>query len=380
MANPAKILLEQLTSGAPVPGHSDDQVAQARALVASPGDATASAVAALPDALALAVIEAAVAQRSVALLHALTDKGAGSKELAKAAKRALHQLRSAGVAVPDSKPSAPAISARPIADATLEPIPSLLTPLDGTGDYGLIVVRPVPPKFQLNEVVVNDGNGAQALERLTGPRSHYRAVMRTLNQHGPALILELTDEEVRTELGYAIHRNHVSGTPFPAGLHVLLGHFEVEPLERPALPPIEPSDEQLAIRASALFDEPLVASWLPPEAELRRLADRLGDIDNLKLEITDAQRADQIQATIRDEAARFFTPEIRRLYAQRLWMTARFLEKFGSDGSADIARAEARRLFHGPADSTSNFAITLFERVLRLSRDQLIQEMKSAGL
>lgn len=374
MANPSKTLLEQLLSGAPVPGHPDEAVARARALAAEP---SAQGVAALPHALALAVIEAAVSKQAVEVLNALTDKSAGSKELAKAAKRALHQLRSAGVEVPEAKPAATVASVRP---ALEEAQPSLLTPMDGTGDYGLVVVRPIPPKIQLNEVTVNDGNGATALERLSGPRSHYRAVMRTLNQHGPAFVLELSDEEVRTELGYAIHRNHASGTTFPPGLHVLIGHFEVQPLERPALPPLEPSDELLATRSSSLFDEPLLSQWLPPEAELRRLAERMGDIDNLKLEISDQQRADQIMATIREEAARFFTPDIRRLYAQRLWMTARFLEKFGSEGSADIARAESRRLFHGPPDATSNFAIALFERVLRLSRDQLIRELKSAGV
>lgn len=373
MANPAKILLEQLTSGAPVPGHPDDAVARARSLAQAPAEAAADAVAALPHPLALAVIEAAIAHRSVELLNALTDKGLGSKELAKAAKKALHQLRSAGVEVPEARAASPAAS--PAADAPAEELHSLLTPIDGTGDYGLIVVRPVPPKIQLNEVVISDEHGAKQLERLTGPRSHYRAVMRTLNQHGPALVLELSEDEVRTELGYAVHRNHASSTAFPAGFHVLLGHFEVQPLERPALPPIEPSDALIASQASDLFNEPLLASWLPPEAELRRLAERLGEIDSGKIERTDAQRADQIQATLREEAARFFTPEIRQLYAQRLWLTARFLERFGEGGSSDIARSEARILFHGPADAESTFAIALFERVLRLSREDLVKSM-----
>src|SRR5690606_1837951 len=101
MANPSKKLLEQLTSGAPIPGHPSDAVARARALAAAPSEAAPEGIAGLPHDLALAVIEAAVAQQSVEVLNGLTDREVSSKELAKAAKKALHQLRSAGVEVPD---------------------------------------------------------------------------------------------------------------------------------------------------------------------------------------------------------------------------------------------------------------------------------------
>src|SRR5690606_29676806 len=136
-----------------------------------------------------------------------------------------------------------------------EVLPSLLLPIDGTGDYGLLVVRPTPPQIQLNEIVASDAFGAKSLERLSGPRSQYRVMRRTLKD---APVLELTDDEVRTELGYVVHQNHASSTPFPAGFHVVIGHYEVEPTERAALPPIEPSDALIASQAADLFREPLM--------------------------------------------------------------------------------------------------------------------------
>src|SRR4051812_9185371 len=98
MAISPKKALELLTTGAPVPGFDEAAVSSARALVAAPTEASAETVAALPAPLALAVLESSVRSRSPRLALAL-GHGGGDKELVRAAKRALHQLRSAGVEV-----------------------------------------------------------------------------------------------------------------------------------------------------------------------------------------------------------------------------------------------------------------------------------------
>src|SRR5688500_8182535 len=66
----------------------------ARRLLAQLDDASAEAIAALPEALALAVVEGVSQQRKLPLMAALAEVSV--KPVAKAAKKALYQLKSLG--------------------------------------------------------------------------------------------------------------------------------------------------------------------------------------------------------------------------------------------------------------------------------------------
>ena len=377
MAISTKKLLELLQSGADVPDFDPAQVATARALIAAPADAPVEAMAGLSLPLAEAVLQAAVIARTPLLATRLVDAPEAPKALAKAAKRSLHQLRSAGIELPDVPAAAAPIAVVQQPDPQL---PSLLLPIDGTGEYGLIVCRPLDGKVQVHQLIASDTQGLVGLERMTRSRDQYRKLLRVLMREQQQPVIELTDDAIRRELGYAIQRNHDSGTAFPPGLHVLIGHYGIEPLPLPPVPAPEPEDAVLARMSAQLFNEPLIQGWYPPESELRAMIDRLDEIESSKLSVTDAQKRDQIVSTVRGQAARFFTPEMRQLFAQRLWFLVPFLDAHGqAPSSAGIAKAEARTLANGDQHATTLFGQELFERALRLSKEDLLQAMGHSG-
>ena len=113
---------------------------RARSLAAEPASAPPADVEALPEPLALALLEGSVLAGQPALAEALA--GSGNKALAKAAKKALYRLRSRGIEVaepPRARPPSP--RARRVAGP--EPLPALLTSIDGTGERVLEIARPL---------------------------------------------------------------------------------------------------------------------------------------------------------------------------------------------------------------------------------------------
>ncbi|HLT29304.1 MAG TPA: hypothetical protein VK013_04640 [Myxococcaceae bacterium] len=377
MAISPKKLLELLQSGADVPDVDSAQVATARALIAAPAEAPIDQLVSLAAPLAEAVLQAAVAAGTPLLATRLVDAPEAPKALVKAAKRSLHQLRSAGVDVPETAPAGAPIALVQQADSRLA---SLLLPIDGTGEYGLIVCRPLDGKVQVHQVIASDTQGVVSLERMTRSRDQYRKLLRVLLREQQQPVVEVSDDDIRRELGHAIQRNHDSGTAFPPGLHVLIGHYGVEPLPLPPVPTPEPEDAVLSKMSAQLFNEPLIKGWYPPESELRDMIERLDEIESSKLSLTDAQKRDQIIATVRGQAARFFTPEMRQVFAQRLWFLVPFLDAHGeAPSSAGIAKAEARTLAAGDLHTPTVFGQELFERALRLSKEDLLQAMGHSG-
>src|SRR5262249_25583538 len=124
---------EALAGGASAPeGVQAADWANARAVLAGEGDSRA-----LDVELALATLEAAVLGR----LPGPGEKlgGAPRKEVAKAARRALSRLRSAGVAVTEPERTGSSASEPAAAPETL---PAFVTLPDGTGQRALLVATP----------------------------------------------------------------------------------------------------------------------------------------------------------------------------------------------------------------------------------------------
>jgi len=86
------------------------------------------------------------------------------------------------------------------------------------------------------------------------------------------------------------------------------------------------------------------------------------------LELTQVQRSEQLSEQPKIAARKFFTPERRSRYARRLWRMADFFERTARLKQAQVARAEARRLFHGASGEPSAFCYFLFEKVLLLAQ------------
>jgi hypothetical protein len=115
-----------------------------------------------------------------------------------------------------------------------------------------------------------------------------------------------------------------------------------------------------------LHREPEVAAWLPPEPELKRLALRVDEVRTSPLALSPEQQAEALRERVRGQAEEFFDPARRRLYARRLWTVASGMERRGAEHEARVARATARRMFHGAPGLFPPFAEQLFGKVLAL--------------
>ncbi|ATB46953.1 hypothetical protein [Corallococcus macrosporus] len=355
-------LLDALRAGAPLPAFPAEAVESTRAWVRDVSQAAPASVESLPEPLALAVLEAAVAAGHTALPESLSASKV--KPLAKAAKKALYQLRSRGVAV--AGPARAAEPPRAAAPSSPEALDALASAITSEGERALVLARPLRGAgVEVVQMQVSDERGVVALQLGDRSRGTWRKLVKDGLAHGG--IVELPSEEATALLAEAAGTNLRTRTPFPDGLDVVLRHFGVQPQQAPTeLPPPEPEDVRRAQEADVLHDTVELASWLPPESDVRTLVQKMDEVVHGPLSLSDVQRQEQLQAAVVSVARDFFTPEVRQRYALRLWRMADYFARSARPREADIARAEARRLFHGAQEPFSRFAERLFEKVLAL--------------
>lgn len=362
----ARSLVDSLLADGPAPtGIALEEFKRARALARSIPNANPPEVESLPEPLAVAVLDASVRARDPRLAEALSLSA--RKAVAKAAKKSLYQLRSLGLAFPERSEPSPA--APPIAAPT-EELPSLLSSVSGEGEQALLIPRPLRGGgMELVQIILSDEKGITEVITSDVGRSAYRKQLREIRAGRGAPAVEIQREEAKRILSGAAALNVASGNSYPAGSEEALRHLSVAPQsEESAIPAPEAEDERLVLQGSQLHAEPEMQPWLPPEPQMRILAARMDQVTHSPLELSEAQRSQQILGLFHTAAREFFTPPMQKLYAGRLWRMASFFERTKRDRQAQIARAEARRLFHGAVEPFSRFAEFLFEKVLWLSQ------------
>jgi hypothetical protein len=363
MPNPhePRPLLDALRSGAPLTDFPPEAVEQARTLAKDAAAATPAAVEALPAPLAEAILEGAVLAGSAALPEALSRSSV--KPLAKAAKKALYRLRSKGVAVAEAPRPEPE---QPPRAAETEVWPCLVTSVTTEGKRGLILARPVRGGgIEAAQIVFSDRLGVLELSLNEVTRSSYRRRIKEATE--PRYAVETPREEAAALLAEAVALNLRTRTPFPKDMEPTLRHYGVQPATtEPSVPVPEPEDVKGVLEGHTLHETMEIEAWLPPEPEVRKVLQKAEEITHSPLALTGVQREEQTLQAVRALARAFFTPELRRLYGLRLWRMADFFERTDRAPAARVARAEARRLFHGPEEPFSRFAESLYEKVIRL--------------
>jgi hypothetical protein len=359
-----KRVLEALEAGGGAElGFSNEEVERARGLR---GASDAGAVESLPEPLALAVLEASVKRRAPALAEGLANSS--KKELAKAAKKALYRLRSSGVAVAEPAKVEPAREpSKP--EAEEDEFKSVVSAVTGTGDRALIAIRPLKGHgLETAQAVINDEHGVTHLVRNEVSRSTWRRQLKELRTGSAPASVEIPLREAARMLAHAAWLNLQSRTAYPAGTEETLRHLGVTAGPHlPEVPAPESGDPRLIVEGHRLHEQPEIAAWLPPEAELRVLQQKLLEVVQSPIQLTEAQQQNQLVEAFRSAAQTFFTPPMKRLYGLRLWAMAEFFELSGRAEAAMLAKAEARWLVHDAPGVFSRFAEGLFEKVLRYS-------------
>jgi hypothetical protein len=311
--------------------------------------------------VALAAVEAARAASRPEVLWALSEHP--TREIGKAARRALHLLRSRGVEVGE-RPGTPAVqvtAAKP-EESTTEPCRT--TPVDGFGDRALWIPLKRTQGFDLWELILSDERGVVEAHRVEISRKQLHAHFASLPRGGMG-IYELPQARAAGFLAEAIA---LGGDPRALGearqlLDRLGGGDPALAAPAAAADPALPDESARLAESPALFDEPEARTFVPTEELLRELAGKLDEIDVSPLLLDDQQKIDRRQHVLDQAVESYFTPERRTRYARRLFELSDLWNAEGRSASAARAGATARHLAGAGPILDSPFARRMFQRV-----------------
>jgi hypothetical protein len=321
---------------------------------------TVQQVEGLPEAKAQEVLDAWVKAKKPELPQALAQSG--SKAHVKLAKKALYRLQSSGVAVVSEapKPAAPVVAA----EAPKNEFPAVLSMQLGTGERAFLFGIPMRGGgLEVFSGIVTDEFGLAQLGSDRANRNTYRKRMDALRSDLSARVMLVPIERARLELGRAITMNERSKTPYGADVEQALSRAGIT-REDPdvVIPPLEPGDAEGRESGASLHELFEITPWLPSEKSLAALGAQVDAIRNGPLPLSDEQKDQKVLTIARALANESFTPEVRMLYARRLWYTAEVTDFHQRPEDSAKVRAEARRLAHETVPS--RFAEQLFEKAL----------------
>lgn len=329
----------------------------------------------LPPAEAVAVLDALGRSRQEAAAPILlaVAASAGPKEVRKEARRALHRLRAAGLAVPRPSPG-PAVVAAPTVERKAELVEAWATAPDGVGSRALWLVaeRPLGGVYAV-AMVLNDIVGVKGCSLEATTRKRYQ---QRLEEYRASLKLTSTTlpvEYARQLIGEALELNRESGFAVPA---------EARQYERVVAEPHRPFEQALIyteirplevsmrpdyLEASpSLLQEPELEGWLFDYEAVKRYAGELRQAQESRIILTDELKAERERQIIASAIRDVMTPPLQRGLRRRLEETAYIFLRTGRRHQATLTVAAARRLEEG-AITIHPFLHALMRRSLELA-------------
>jgi hypothetical protein len=275
------------------------------------------------------------------------------KERHKAVKRALHVLRTRGVAVPDelfSRQEAGG-SGAPEASALQAQVSSIF----GNGERYVILEGPREVLGgSLLVARISDQHGIRECHLLTLKRKQrdefwqqfYSQGLDAWAQAPPAYALRLLEEALaRTPDG---EPSRAAYLPLRETLWRHLGRPEDAPALEEVLPPLSPGERHGYLEQSRkLATSELCRSWLPSPEEIVPWIDKLKQAQASPLVLSEAQQRVRQEGVLDDATAALFSQENRNVWGRRLLETAYFLDLAGRREEARAAQAAGEDLLSG---------------------------------
>ncbi len=367
----AKRWLERLRSHEPVGALAEDlgvgaaEVALARELVRHVGEHQAASAGRLPDALAQAVVEAAVQIEHAGFLKAVAEQG--SKAASSAAKRGLAILRSKGIEV-DLAPQGQAVFR---AEADPEEVPGLLTTHDAHGDRLLWIPSPLRGGgLQLVTVLISETEGIVRVETDEVSRKSLRRMREDLARRGAYHGVTVREVPLRRARGIvALARSRA-----PSGLSIedeaqltnLIGDAADSAPPAASEPELSaPLEAQRLGESGSLHDEVEARHWVPEPDAARALGLKLDEIGTSELYLDEGQRSEQADREATRATDAFFAGARVDRFAERLFELSDALQAKGAAEAAQRAAAAARALRRGVSPASIPFCRRLFEKLVQ---------------
>ncbi|MEE2678392.1 MAG: hypothetical protein VX546_07435 [Myxococcota bacterium] len=242
------------------------------------------------------------ADAGAAAVLAVAEDGL-AKPARKLLRRAHHQLRSRGVAVPVATPEATVVTLPPVEEVAEE---GWVTPLDPRGGRGAYLVASHPAGgLRMFEVVFDDARGIADCRVFNASRSRVRKFLKEFTRQGPRAPVAAEPDAVRALIARAAAA-HPADRPLPRGFSEW----------RSALCPEETGSTPGELAREALGDaeEPSalrrvaervrsgeLGPWPPEQAFLEGLGERIqGIAEGGAIIVSPAQRSEQADQVLED--------------------------------------------------------------------------------
>lgn len=327
----------------------------------------------LPLNQALAVLVALGRSRQAPagpVLQAIDDDAA-LKELRKEARRSLHRLRGAGVAVP-RRVARPA--GLPATEQRAQIVEAWTSIADGVGSrvLGILASRPLGGMY-FTAVLLNDVVGLKGCRLDETTRKRLRGDFPQWREDVGLPLVPVPPDYARQLLGEALELNGESGFPVPRGF---------EAYRRAIVEPTRPFEQALVYEdisaaeaklnpellkeSPSLLDEPEMRSWFFGFDQVRTLALELLQASQSRIVLSEQLRAERQEGIVARAIRDVVDPPLRRGLRRRLEEAAYVLLK--TDRSLQARRAVAAAQSMAEESLTlSPFLRALMERSLDLA-------------
>jgi hypothetical protein len=302
-------LLEQQGAGA-FSGMSPDELTAAAEICGEKGDVAAlAAMAAWPD-----------------------------KAAAKLARRLLHNMKTRGMAVPESRPKGnPAL--HPVDDVFATAC--LVSAFDLAGGRAAFLLRRNPGGGVLAVVLyLDETKGISGANSSVISRKEARAYIAGLKRASDGIsVVDVDEEFFRGVLHEAKELTVREGRTLPEDAYKVPKEWFEAPVPTIAeaatrnLPPAGGSD--------LLYSEPEIMQWFPDRDQVSRMELRVREIETSRILVDEAAKLEHVERYFSEATAEYFTGAVRRRYASRLAWTAVIFDLTGRPAAASMARSAA---------------------------------------
>ncbi len=298
---------------------------------------------------------------------------ASNRRQVKAAKRALHRMRSQGVSVDDATPGKAGQGggfSMNIEAMTLDDPRAYVTSIDGSGARLVwIVWRSPSGGSRVLQAVLDDTTGIREAEVAAVTRSGFREYIEQMQSNPTVLLDQVEVPRVLELLGAAARLNHEVGAEIPEAYEdwlQLLGDgagaargSEAGTTRARIYNALDAdqlrSETGLIDEAMKLLREPHFQSWAMAGQAIDEAAEAVLQAETSTLLVSDEQRRERVQDAIKDAVHVSFDDVTRQRYRERLETMADVLWSRGDEEAARQALAaaigltEVNDLFHGHA-------------------------------
>ena len=277
------------------------------------------------------------------------ERGATAKDLKREARRSLFKLEQRGLPIPREDAS----GGRRPAVGSISEIEGYLSVIDGAGDRLVWLLRPhAGGGLQLLQGVVSDRSGLLRSDGGVVKRKDLRAQAEEIQKNG-GLPMALVPWEYADGILYDAYEKAKAAGQKTAQFSSMRAAFnatkprEVEHPVYSRLAKESAQTEDWRSQSRRLLDEPAFRFWLVDEDWMKPYLDRIGQAQESRLVLNDAQKEERLAAIVRDAAREIFSGESGAIFRRRLEDASWCLAEAGRRESALLAFAVALQLAEG---------------------------------